>query len=194
MSRAVRQQPGRCRRSVAALVAALVGASLVVLGLAGCAAPNPPMATVAQVDLARYLGRWYEVAHLPNRFQADCARDTQARYERDGDRLAVLNSCHTADGGLLQAQGIAEVQPDSGNARLRVSFFRPFWGDYWVLALDPGYRWALVGEPSRRFGWVLAREPSLAPAELAHILALAREQGYDIQRFVRTEQTDAAPR
>lgn len=163
-------------------------AGLAVLALAGCASAPPPLPTVPELDLARYLGRWHEVAALPAWFQRQCVGDTTAEYTRDGDRIAVRNRCRTADGGFDEARAVAEVQPGSGNARLRVSFLRPFWGDYWVLALDPDYRWVLVGEPSRRYAWVLARTPWLDAAELDGILERAAALGFDRQAFVRTPQ------
>lgn len=164
---------------------------LTPLLLAGCAAvPTAPLPTVATVDLARYTGAWHEVAALPNRFQAQCVADTQARYRRkdDGD-IEVRNRCRTADGTVDDITGVAKVVPDSGNARLRVSFFRPFYGDYWVLALDPDYRWVLVGEPRRQFGWVLSRTPTLAAADLDAALARAEALGYTRSAFKATPQT-----
>lgn len=158
---------------------------------AGCsfAPPGPPMPTVAAVDVDRYIGTWYEAASIPNWFQAKCASDTRARYRRQDDRLEVFNSCRRADGSLDSATGVAEVVPDSGNAKLRVSFFRPFYGDYWVLALDADYRWALVGEPGRRYGWVLSRAPNMATADLETALARAQALGYERQAFKATPQS-----
>jgi len=90
---------------------------------------------------------------------------------------------------MAEARGIAKIVEASGNAKLRVSFFRPFYGDYWILALDPDYRWALVGEPRREFGWVLARGPQLAESELQVVLARAVAVGYDARQFVRTSHS-----
>lgn len=166
------------------------GALLAAWVLAGCAAaPDPTMPTVAAVDLARYAGRWYEVTALPNRFQVQCVADTQARYRAMGEDIEVVNRCRRADGTVESITGVAKVMPDSGNARLRVSFFRPFYGDYWVLALAPDYRWVLVGEPSRKFGWVLSRTPQLAPADLEAALARAQALGYTRAAFKPTPQT-----
>ena len=103
------------------------------------AAEPAPLPTVAEVDLARYAGAWYEIALLPNRFQKQCVADTQARYRLDGERVEVINRCRMADGRVDDIKGHAKVVPGSGNARLRVTFFWPFYGDYWVLALDPDF-------------------------------------------------------
>jgi apolipoprotein D and lipocalin family protein len=176
----------RALRRAAVLSAALAATA----GLGGCStAPNPPLPTVAGVDLARYAGRWYEVASLPNRFQAQCVADTQAQYRATGDDIEVTNRCRRADGGVESVTGVAKVVAGSANAKLRVSFFRPFYGDYWVLALAPDYRWALVGEPGRQFGWVLSRTPQLAPADLEAALARADTLGFARAAFKRTPQT-----
>lgn len=168
----------------------------ILAALTGCAsAPTAPLPTVASVDLARYTGAWYEVASLPNRFQKQCVADTQARYRQTGADIEVVNRCRTADGKVDDITGVAKVVPDSGNAKLRVSFFRPFYGDYWVLALGSGqdYGWVLVGEPTRQFGWVLSRTPTIAPADLEAALTRAEALGYARSAFKRTPQTQPLP-
>jgi len=152
------------------------------------AAPAP-LATVNQLDLARYSGAWYEIALLPNRFQRQCVADTQARYRPDGDRIEVVNRCRVADGTLDTIKGHAKIVEASGNAKLRVTFFWPFYGDYWVLSLDPDYRQVLVGEPGRKFAWVLSRTPQMDEATLQALLNRAAELGFDKSAFVRTPQT-----
>lgn len=153
------------------------------------AADHPPLPTVASVELNRYLGRWYEIALLPNRFERHCVADTQAQYSLDGERIRVLNRCREADGRITSASGTAKIVPDSGNAKLRVSFFWPFYGDYWILALDEGYSEVLVGTPDRRYGWVLARQPQLPEARLQALLARAQALGFDAAAFRRMPQT-----
>lgn len=190
----------RLARHSAAAAAVLTVVS--VLALAGCASgpPSPPLPTVAQVDVPGYLGTWYQVALVPNRFQAQCVGDTEARYSlKDGQNsgqatgqpstLVVENRCRTASGAVDVATGVAEVVPGSGNAKLRVSFFRPFYGDYWVLAQGAGQQWTLVGEPSRQFGWVLSRTPQLPEAELALALDRAEALGYQRSAFVASPQS-----
>jgi apolipoprotein D and lipocalin family protein len=156
----------------------------------GCATqPTTPLPTVESVDLARYIGAWYEIALLPNGFQSQCVADTQARYRKDGDVIRVTNRCRKSDGSLAEINGVAKIVEGSGNAKLRVSFFRPFYGDYWVLALDPDYRWALIGEPRRKFGWVLARTPTLEEGSLKRALDRADELGFKREEFRLTPQT-----
>ena len=166
-----------------------IAVALLLAGFAGCAIrPTAPLPTVESVDLARYMGEWYEIALLPNRFQSMCVADTQASYRLDGDVVRVRNRCRKADGAIEEADGIAKVVEESRNAKLRVSFFRPFYGDYWILALDQDYRWVLIGEPSRRYGWVLSRTPNLDDASLQIALDKAATLGFDRSAFRRTPQ------
>jgi apolipoprotein D and lipocalin family protein len=169
-------------RSVALVLLALV---------AGACATRPvaPLPTVDAVDLNRYAGTWHEIALLPNRFQSMCAADTQAHYRLDGDVVRVTNRCRKANGEIEEATGIAKVVEGSNGARLRVNFFRPFYGDYWVLALDRDYRWVLVGEPSRKYAWVLARDPVMDAATLDATLDRAAQLGFDRGAFRRSPKS-----
>ena len=154
----------------------------------------PPPTTVDHVDLQRYLGRWYEIARIPNRFQKQCASNATAEYElrRDGT-LTVTNACLMGIGKEDVAHGVAKIVDRSTNARLKVSFVsflgvRPFWGDYWIIGLDPDYRWAVVGTPSRRFGWVLARTPTLDPAAMETVYGILEQSGYKVSAFETSPQ------
>ena len=147
--------------------------------------------TVSTVDLNRYLGTWFEVARLPNRFQETCAKNVQASYGRRADgRLDVINRCETSDGRTIEARGLARVVDSSGSAKLKVRFapavlsFLPFvWGDYWIIGLDPDYRWAVVGSPDRRYLWILSRAPVLDAEALGAATAIARQNGFDTGRM-----------
>jgi len=152
------------------------------------AAP-PPLPTVAAVDLTRYAGAWYEIALLPNRFQRQCVADTQARYVLDGERVQVINRCRQADGEIDTAKGRAKTVEGSSNAKLLVSFFWPFYGDYWVLDLDEDYQRVLIGTPSREYAWVLSRTPQMDEAQLQRLLDKAAGLGFDKAAFKRTPQT-----
>lgn len=170
---------------------ALTRTALLTLALivsAAQAAPDP-LPTVPAVDLARYAGAWYEIALLPNRFQKQCVADTQARYRLDGERVEVINRCRQSDGSVDSVKGHAKVVEGSSNAKLRVTFFWPFYGDYWVLALDPDYRQVLVGAPSRKYAWVLSRTPQMDEAALQALLERAAQLGFDKAAFKRTPQT-----
>jgi lipocalin len=116
--------------------------------LPGCGGRHPPLPTVERVELDRYLGTWYEIARYPAPFQEGCVATSADYSRRDGGGIRVLNSCRveTLDGELREAEGRARIVDPESNAKLKVTFFWPFWGDYWVLGLGPDYEWALVGE------------------------------------------------
>lgn len=162
--------------------------SLASLGAAR-AAPETALATVAAVDLQRYAGAWYEIALLPNRFQKQCVADTQARYRLDGERVEVINRCRLASGDIDRTAGHAKVVDGSGNAKLKVTFFWPFYGNYWVLALDSDYQHVLIGEPSRKYAWILSRTPQMNETLVQKLLERAAELGFDRAAFQRTPQT-----
>ncbi|HEY5761790.1 MAG TPA: lipocalin family protein [Rhodocyclaceae bacterium] len=148
---------------------------------------RPPVEAVPRVDLQRYAGVWHEIARLPMPFQKQCVGDTTAEYRlRDDGAVAVLNRCRTAS-GFDQAEGKATVVEGSQNARLKVSFFWPFRADYWIIGLDADYRWAVVGDPSRKYLWVLARSPQLPPEQLEAALTIARAQGYDLSPLIHSQ-------
>jgi len=153
-----------------------------------CARAGPPPQTVERVDLARYAGTWYEIASFPSWFQRGCTATTATYGLRDDGRVSVLNRC-TRDGEQSGIEGVA-WPVDATNARLKVRFFWPFAGDYWVLALDPDYRWSLVGHPDRDYLWILSRTPRLDDALYAELVAKAQAQGFETSRLVRTPQPD----
>jgi apolipoprotein D and lipocalin family protein len=175
-----------------AIAVALVATAATVAATAG--ATEPPLATVGSVDVARYAGLWYEIANYPNRFQKVCVSNTTAEYTvRDDGNVRVVNRCTTAD-GTSNVDGLARRVGGSTD-KLEVSFlpaalrWLPIgWGDYWVIGLAPDYRYAVVGEPSRKYLWVLARTPTLSAEDRRAIDALLRERGYDPALLVATAQ------
>jgi apolipoprotein D and lipocalin family protein len=168
-----------------------LGLLALVAAFLGCQTAPSTLEVVERVDLDRYLGRWYELASFPQYFQRGCVA-TQAHYSRREDgRIRVENQCRdgTLDGEVRRAEGVAWVdEGDASNARLRVQFFWPFWGDYWIIDLDPGYRWAVVGHPERKYLWILSRTPTLDEAVYQEVLARIREKGYDLAPLKRTLQ------
>jgi apolipoprotein D and lipocalin family protein len=152
---------------------------------------RPPLRVEPSVDLARYAGKWYEIARLPNWFQRACASDTTATYTvRPDGKVDVVNACRKKDGSLKSVQGIARpAGGDEPNTKLKVTFFWPFSGKYWIMDLDPDYRWAVVGEPGRGYLWILSRTPQMDQAIYESILKRASAQGYDIGRLLKTRQT-----
>ena len=150
-----------------------------------------PMQVVSSVDLARYAGKWYEIARLPNRFQRDCASDTTASYTlRLDGKITVVNACRTSEGTAKTATGTARLASDKEpNSKLKVSFFWPFYGNYWIIDLDPDYKWAVVGEPGRKYFWILSREPRLDDTLYQQVLDRAKQQGYDVSRLIKTRHS-----
>lgn len=152
---------------------------------------------VERIDLDRYLGTWFEIASIPQFFQRKCVRDTRATYSAaEAALIRVENVCTRDDGGRDKAEGRARRADADNPAKLEVTFLElfgeyRFWisGGYWVIALDADYQWAVVGHPSRRFGWVLSRDRRLSPTALAEIVGRIKSQGYDACEFVVTPQT-----
>jgi apolipoprotein D and lipocalin family protein len=149
-----------------------------------------PLRAVGKVDLAQYTGRWYEIARYPNRFQRDCQSHTTAEYTlRDDGKLQVVNSCRQADGKVKQVRGTAKIADKETNAKLKVTFFWPFYGDYWVIGLSPDYRYAIVGEPKRKYLWILSRTPQLDNVTYEEILSQIKTAGYDTEKLIKTPQS-----
>lgn len=145
-----------------------------------------PLQTVSSVDIERYMGKWYEIAAIPQSFQKGCAATT-ADYSlrRDGD-VAVLNSCRLEDGSIKKARGKAWAV-DETNAKLKVRFFWPFSGDYWIIELAEDYSYAVVGHPDRDYLWILSRNPEIDPALYDDLMrTIETKHGYDLSKIVRT--------
>jgi lipocalin/uncharacterized protein YbjT (DUF2867 family)/ligand-binding SRPBCC domain-containing protein len=199
--RIVRAGVSRARhRGARRWAAAAALAAAVTLLPAGAHAQKPtPVRTVPFVDLDRYLGVWFEIARLPNRFQRECVGDVRATYVRRPDGLLdVVNRCRTAE-GEIEARGVARIVDERTFSKLKVRFAPAWlswlpmvWGDYWIIALAPNYSWAVVGDPSRNYLWVLARTPRLDDESIVAARALARVSGYDVERLVLTPQVEAS--
>jgi apolipoprotein D and lipocalin family protein len=169
----------------------LVG--ILFLALAGCGRgtkrDGPPVTTVPKVDLARYMGTWHEIARYPNRFQKGCAGSwAEYRLSPDGKSVEVVNRCTAegAQGETRSARGKAKVVDPATNAKLKVTFFWPFHGDYWILALGREYEYAVVGTPDRKYLWFLARTPAVSPEVYGLLVEEAKRQGFDPSRIVRS--------
>lgn len=153
---------------------------------------HPPLPTVAHVDLHRYAGLWYEVARLPTRFEKGCQHVTAQYKLRPDGNVQVLNTCHKhgLEGPVETATATARAT-DSTNAKLKVQFFWPFEGDYWILDLDlADYRYALVGEPGRQNLWILSRTPHLDRSIRDRLVAHARSLGFPVDKLLFTPQPE----
>ncbi len=152
------------------------------------------------LELAPYMGTWYQVAYYPNRFQAQCVSDTSAKYTAQSDGTVIVNNrCKTAKGVFEEVTGQARPvgQVKGGTlspAKLQVRFapawlgWLPFvWGDYWVIDLvgdsPSGYRYAIVSEPKREYLWVLSRTPKLSADDDVSMRATLTTLGFDLGKL-----------
>lgn len=163
-------------------------AAVLVSAAAIASSPNAP---VAELDLQRYAGQWHEIAHLPMFFQRKCASDITATYTpRPDGTIEVRNACRKRDGSQQVSEGIARsIAERPGQLEVRfaprwLSWAPGVWADYWVIALDPDYRWAVVGGPSRKYLWILSREPRMPQAQFDTLRADAAARGYPVDRLV----------
>ncbi|MDH4183841.1 MAG: lipocalin family protein [Nitrospinota bacterium] len=172
--------------------AALVMVSFFILLLSSCAgwsgrnSAAPPLHAVPQLDIQRYMGVWHEFARYPNRFQKGCY-DATAEYELAPEGFVkVVNRCvEEADSSKTRkVEGKAWVVDGSANAKLKVTFFWPFYGDYWVIDLGEDYEYAVVGEPGRNYLWILSRSPEMEEGKFQKALSRIRDQGYDPSRLI----------
>lgn len=130
-----------------------------------------PPEPISAVDLNRYCGKWFEIARLPHRFQRTCDHNTTAEYRlrRDG-KIDVINRCLTKEGTIKQVSGLGKFAGSDQNGVLKVTFVTIFgkglfWADYWIIGLDNDYNYAIVGESTRKYVWILSRTPVLKPAD-----------------------------
>ncbi len=158
----------------------------------------PPLQPIPQLDVARYMGRWYEIAKFPNRFQRKCVADTSAEYRLlDEQRIRVVNRCRLSDGKMDEAIGLAR-QAGELPSQLKVRFapawlgFLPFvWGNYWVIDLDPDYQLAAISEPTREYLWILSGTPRIAPDAYAAMIKRLTAMGLDTGKLQMSLQTEA---
>jgi apolipoprotein D and lipocalin family protein len=164
-------------------------ATAAIVGLLGCAA-FPPLATAPSVDLQRYAGTWYEIASFPNRFQRGCVATRATYTPRPDGTIGVRNECRrgTLDAPPDVIHGKAWVVDPATRSRLQVQFFWPFRGAYDIIYVDPDYRTALVGHPSRDYLWILSRTPELDDPTYQALVTLAATRGFDVARLQRTPQ------
>ena len=148
------------------------------------------MKVVPFVELSQYLGTWYEIARYPHSFEENCYA-SQANYSlRDDGDIRVINRCWVGgfDGKLNEAEGRAWIVDKTTNAKLKVQFFWPFSGHYWVIALDTEYQYAVVGHPSLKYLWVLSRSQNMEPQLYEKLLHIIEQQGYDTTKIILTPQ------
>lgn len=178
----------------------IITISLVVMitSLSAFAQSKKPveLATVANVDLNRYQGKWYEIARYPNKFQNQCVGNVTATYTLKGEgKLEVFNQCMGKDGKLSGAKAAGKIADKATNAKLKVRFAPAFisflsfvWADYWVIELADDYTYAVVGTPDRDYFWILSREAEMKEPLYNDILRRAASKGFDPKRVIKTPQ------
>ncbi len=139
---------------------------------------------VPRVELSKYLGKWYEIARLPFRFEEGCS-DTTATYSLSEDGISVLNEC-IKNGKVKQAKGKAKVVDKVSGAKLKVTFFWPFSADYWIIGLGKDYDYAVVGAPSRKYLWILSRTPKMDDALFSQLVEFVKSRGFNVDKLIRT--------
>lgn len=151
---------------------------------------STPLATESYVDIPRYMGRWYEIARYPAPFENNCVAVYATYGLRSDGRVDVANRClkGSMQGPESVARGIARVVDTQTNAKLKVSFFWPFEGDYWILELGTDYDYVVVGEPGRKYLWIMSRTPHMDAALYGDILSRLATKGYDAARLTLTPQ------
>jgi apolipoprotein D and lipocalin family protein len=164
----------------------------ILMSLFGCGSSNyAPLDVVDKVDVNRYIGKWYEIALLPNSFEKGCNCTTAEYSIIDEETIRVINSCRkdSAEGEISKATGKAFVVEGSNNAKLRVQFFWPFRGDYWILELDKEkYEYAVVGAPDRKYLWILSRTPKMDEKIYTMLIDRCKSKGFDVNKIVKTNQ------
>jgi apolipoprotein D and lipocalin family protein len=148
---------------------------------------NTSLEVVPKVELERYLGKWYEIAHLPAKFQEGCDHTT-ATYSllKDGS-ISVLNEC-TKNGKHKKAKGKAKVVDKTSGAKLKVTFFWPFYGDYWIIKLSQDYTYSVVGTPDRNYLWILSRTPQMGESLFSELIEFVNGKGFNTANLIKTTQ------
>lgn len=149
-----------------------------------------PLETVPHVDIDRYLGTWYEISSFPQRFQKGCHRTTADYSLSKKGHIIVENRCNRGNlsGKQSHIKGKAFVKKHTGNAKLKVQFFWPFRGKYWIIDLANDYSYAVVGHPNRKYLWILSRTPEMDQDVYEQILTRIRKKGFDIRKLLKTPQ------
>jgi apolipoprotein D and lipocalin family protein len=152
--------------------------------------------TIPSIDVARYLGTWYEIAKFPNWFQRKCLSGTNANYQlKEDGNVKVTNRCKVEGGEMAQAIGTARQIGGATSPKLEVRFapdwlaILPFvWGDYWVIDLDPQYQLAAVSDPRREYLWILSRTPKVNQKSYDDLLQRLVAQQFDLTQLSLTPQ------
>lgn len=149
-----------------------------------------PIQTVPQVDLNKYAGKWYEIASYPQTFQKGCHCTTAEYTLHEKGYVIVENRCNrdSVNGKQSYIKGKAFVERNSGNAKLKVRFFWPFTGKYWIIDLADDYSFAVVSHPSKKYLWILSRTSKMDDVTYRQIISRLKEKGFDLTKIQLTKQ------
>ncbi len=158
---------------------------IIFLGLAFIFGWSDELKTVAHVDLERYLGKWYEIARYDHSFERGCSEVEAIYTKRDDGMIGVLNRCFIKEENKTkEAHGRAKVVDEETNSKLKVTFFWPFYGNYWIIELAEDYRFVVVSEPKKEYFWILSRTPVMEQADLDGILERTTALGFDARKLI----------
>lgn len=143
-----------------------------------------------KIDLNKYSGKWYEIAKYPNKFQKDCDCATAEYLLSENEKhIIVTNRCKKAnDNEWKEVNGKAFIADKKNFTKLKVQFFWPFKGDYWIIAIDDDYKWVVVSEPSRKYLWILSRSPQMKQETYDYILKFLKTNKFDLSKIVKSKQ------
>ena len=149
---------------------------------------NSELPTVKDINISKYLGKWYEIARLPNSFEKGLSCITATYTQRPDGKIGVVNSGYSAEKGKFQtANGKAKIPDSADPGRLKVSFFWIFYGDYYIIHVDSNYQYALVGTPSRKYLWILSRTPDIDKEIMDNLIETAKNYDFNTEKLIITE-------
>lgn len=150
---------------------------------------NEPLSTVEELDVRKYEGTWYEIARLPNRFEEGLKCVTAEYALREDGKVKVINQGIKDNGEIDRAEGVAMMPNMSKPGELKVTFFWPFYGNYFVIALDEDYQYSMVGDPSRDYLWILGRDKTIPDSIYTKYITLAQSKGFNTQNLIEVDQS-----
>ena len=146
--------------------------------------------TVKELDIKRYMGKWYEIARFPHSFEKNLVGVTATYSQRPDGKIRVLNEGFkkSLDGRKTRAEGKARIPNKKEPGKLKVSFFLDFYADYYVLELDENYQYVMIGSSSDKYFWILCRTPQMDSKTYEMLLEKARKRGYNLKKLIKVPQ------
>lgn len=160
-------------------------------GLSKCNEPGE-LETVSKVELNRYMGKWYEIARYDNRFQRGTVATTTV-FSLDNEGMIQVEMTarkKTVDGKMKESTATGWIVDENSNAKWKVQFFWPLRSDYWIIELCDDYKFAVIGQPTRKNVWIISREPEMDEATYKRLCRRLKRHGFDPEKLVRTPHPD----